>query len=231
MADEKADNPTETPLFRLIQEEWPEIEQEIKTVQVLEGDFLLYVLWALDSVKEGEKDFASKMWAKTYSSLRKHFITRNFTSPENDLEYLTAQVCAFTLYCTGLLIAGDTGNMAVYGDMVNGLEKHWPEVKTFKHKLSTHPAIPGLKEWLYAYMNNEVFYTVSDKMDWDTEIGCALPVLTTPAWANPNIGQVNIANFNNYPGATFVDNSTNTRNSNTNQNPKEQQYGQHRNIQ
>ena len=56
MADEKADNPTETPLFRFIKEEWPEIEQEIKTVQVLEGDFLLYVLWALDSVKEGEKD-------------------------------------------------------------------------------------------------------------------------------------------------------------------------------
>ena len=41
MADEKADNPTETPLFRFIKEEWPEIEQEIKTVQVLEGDFLL----------------------------------------------------------------------------------------------------------------------------------------------------------------------------------------------
>ena len=68
-------------------------------------------------------------------------------------------------------------------------------------------------------------------MDWDTETGCALPVLTTPEWANLNIGQVNIANFNNYLGAMFVDNSTNTRNSDTNRNPKEQQYGQHRNIQ
>lgn len=222
MADERADNPTETPLFRFIQEEWPEIEQEIKAVQVLEEDFLLYVLWALDSVKEGEKDFASKMWAKIYSSLRKHFITRNFTSPENDLEYLTAQVCAFTLYCTGLLIAGDTGNMAVYEEMVNSLEKHWPEVRAIKHKLSIHPAIPGLKEWLYTYMNNDVFYTVSDKMDWDTETGCALPAIITSGWANPSIGQLNIAEFHNHPGAMFVDNSTNTKQTDINQNPKEQ---------
>lgn len=222
MADGKADNPTETPLFRLIQEEWPEIEQEIKTVQVLEEDFLLYILWTLDSLKEGEKDFASRMWTKTYSALRKHFIARYFTSPENDLEYLAAQVCAYTLYCTGLLIAGDTENMAIYGAMVNGLEKHWPEVRAIKHKLSTHPAIPELKEWLYAYMNNDVFYTVSDKMDWDAETGCAMPAITTPAWANPNIGQLNIAEFHNHPGAMFVDNSTNTKQTDTNQNPKEQ---------
>ena len=61
MADGKADNPTETPLFLFIQQEWPEIEQEIKTVQVQEEDFLLYVLWALDSVKEGETNFVSQL--------------------------------------------------------------------------------------------------------------------------------------------------------------------------
>lgn len=211
MADGKADNPTETPLFLFIQQEWPEIEQEIKTVQVQEEDFLLYVLWALDSVKEGETNFVSQMWTKTYSALRKHLIARSFTSPENDLEYLTNSICAFTLYCIGILIAGDSENIALYGEIIHNLEKHWPAVRNIKHKISAHPATSGIKEWLCAYMNNDVFYTVSDKIDWDTETGCTLPAMTPPAWANPSIGQVNIENFNNYPGAMFVDKSTNTK--------------------
>lgn len=222
MADGKADNPTETPLFLFIQQEWPEIEQEIKTVQVQEEDFLLYVLWALDSVKEGETNFVSQMWTKTYSALRKHFIARSFTSPENDLEYLTNSICAFTLYCIGILIAGDSKNIALYGEIVHNLEKHWPAVRNIKYKISAHPATIGLKEWLYAYMNSDVFYTVSDKIDWDKDTGCELPSLTASTQAVTNIGQLNIANFNNYPGASFIDKSINMIQADSNNEPKEQ---------
>lgn len=221
MADGKADNPIVTPLFRFIQQEWPEIEQKIKTVQVQEEDFLLYVLWTLDSVKEREKDFASQMWSLTYSALRKHFIIKKYTSPGNDLEYLTNNICAFTLYSIGLLITEDNRNIAIYGEIAHNLEEHWPEVRAIKHKISAHPATPGIKEWLYAYMNNDIFYTVSDKIDWDKGIGCELPSLTMPAPAVTNIGQLNITNFNNHPGASFIDNSTNAIQADLNQNLKD----------
>lgn len=107
-------------------------------------------------------------------------------------------------------------------EIVNNLEKHWPAVRNIKYKISAHPATIGLKEWLYAYMNSDVFYTVSDQIDWDKDAGCELPSLTMPAPAITNIGQINITNFKNYPGASFIDKSTNIIQADSNKKPEEQ---------
>lgn len=200
----------ECALCRFISDVWPEFEEGINGVQVRDEDFALYLMWALDGVKSGDGDFVSKWRSRIYSALRSKTIECSFKSDKEDLEYITNLVCAFVLYCYGLVLKGNSDNQDVYCKLVGGLGEHWSDVRGLRESIEFDADATGLRNWLLAYMESDWFYTVSDKIEWADAPDAGLPAVCGRPGANVQV-QVNIDTFINERGAVYNDNSNNVQ--------------------
>ena len=58
----------------LVERNWPRWEQGIGAVQVQEEDFVLYLMWGLDLVREQDEGVNERLRDVVFSALRKKFI-------------------------------------------------------------------------------------------------------------------------------------------------------------
>ena len=56
MAGERENRILESPLYGFVKRGWRKWSQKIVSLQVRDEDFLLYLVWALDSVKQQDED-------------------------------------------------------------------------------------------------------------------------------------------------------------------------------
>ena len=61
---------------RLVERNWSRWEQGIGAVQVQEEDFVLYLMWGIDLVKEQDGDVNGRFRDMVFSALRKKFSKR-----------------------------------------------------------------------------------------------------------------------------------------------------------
>lgn len=111
----------ESPLHQFVQDGWPDWEQRITSMQVDVSEFLLYLVWTLDAVKEQFDGINRSLWKRVYAGVRQRSIKRQFSAPQVDLEYVTALTCACFLYCYGLTLTGSDVNRRIFSEIVNGL--------------------------------------------------------------------------------------------------------------
>ena len=119
MAGERENRILESPLYGFVKRGWLKWSQKIVSLQVRDEDFLLYLVWALDSVKQQDEDVNVQFRDVVFSSLRDKFILSKFTSNGEDLAYLTNLVCAATLACLGLGLKDSSENLRIFTDLVN----------------------------------------------------------------------------------------------------------------
>jgi hypothetical protein len=204
-----------SPLHQFVRDGWTDWEQGIESMQVEESEFLLYLVWALDAVKERSEGINRSLWKKLYDNIRQRAIKRHFNSPRTDLEYVTALTCACFLYCYGLILAESNVYREIHSEIISGLGEHWPAVRGIKRTVELTPLPKGLKAWMIDYMNWDGYSTVGEEMDWEEESMPSLPDLINVERGVTNV-QVTIDKFVNQSGATYNDNSRITINHNGN---------------
>lgn len=200
-----------SPLYSFVREGWLEWGQEIVSVQVREDDFLLYVLWGLDLIKQEGMDVCKNFRSRLYIGLRNHFLDCGYTPHQNDLDYISNLTSACCLYCYGLVLTDVYDASDVYSSLVNGFGKHWSNVKAQWDTIKPDMNTPDLKEWIIEYVKSEEYYTSGEKIEWLEEEPVNLPDIARITRGPVQIMQVNIGQFNNAPGATFTDKSLNVK--------------------
>lgn len=102
MAGERENRILESPLWLFVRTKWIEWEQKILSMQVDDSEFLLYLVWALDSIKEQDERTLRNFRGSVYGVIRKKSIERNFAAPKEDIDYVSNLVCACALFAMGL---------------------------------------------------------------------------------------------------------------------------------
>lgn len=208
MVEERKNELLSSPLYSFVERGWKKWSQEIIGVQVLEEDFLLYLLWSLDDIKEQKEGINDSLWDDVYGGLRKRFIIQEFKADKSDLNYLTNLVCAYALSCLGLAIKDSQNHQQIYSELVNGFGEHWKDIQQLKYSSNMDSQIDGLQNWMIEYFGNDDFYTLSDVIDWSDEMSRSLPARRIEdGIIQIENAQINIHTFNNETGATFNDNS------------------------
>lgn len=169
MAEEGKNKLLDSPLYAFVEKGWVNWSQEIVSVQADAEDFMLYLVWALDSIKEQSDGINSGLWEQVYNGLRNRFIESQFRSEKADIDYLTNLVCAAAMACIGLALTGSPDNQEIYSELVNGFEDHWKDVNKLKHSLEIDSCGQDLKAWLTDYMAGDFFYTYNDVIDWNND--------------------------------------------------------------
>lgn len=167
MAEERKNKLRESPLYAFVTKGWVKWSQKIVTLQAGEEDFLLYLVWALDTIKEQEDGINAGLRDRVYTGLRDHFIIRHFTSNKPDLDYLTNLVCAAALACFGLTLADSQENQKTYSELVSGFGEHWKDINDLKSSMDTNS--PDLKEWVLEYVESDDFYSYSNEIEWNND--------------------------------------------------------------
>lgn len=76
MAGERENRILESPLWLFVRTKWIEWEQKILSMQVDDSEFLLYLVWALDSIKEQDERTLRNFRGSVYGAIRKKSIER-----------------------------------------------------------------------------------------------------------------------------------------------------------
>ena len=152
-----------------VERNWPRWEQGIGAVQVQEEDFVLYLMWGLDLVREQDEGVNERLRDVVFSALRKKFIRSSFSSNGQDLAYMSDLVCAGVMYCYGLVLTESLGYMQVYDELLNGFGEDWKRIQDIKGRIVADDGL--LKEWMVEYMKSEKFYTTKDEIEWAAEGG------------------------------------------------------------
>lgn len=153
----------------LVERNWPRWEQGIGAVQVQEEDFVLYLMWGIDLVKEQDGDVNERFRDMVFSALRKKFIKSSFTSNGQDLRYLSDLVCAGVMYCYGLVLTESLRYLQVYDELLKGLGEDWKKIQEIKGRIVADDGL--IKEWMIEYMKSERFFTAKDEVEWAAEGG------------------------------------------------------------
>lgn len=202
-------NILESPVFEFIEDGWIDWVTGVKTSSVDETDVLLYLVWGLDTLKENDKNARVRYWNLVYTAIYRHLKERKVE--DDDIKYLTNLVCACTLHCVGLNLAGNYGMQDLYCEVTEGLGVNLSGVNWLKNKMAVDSGSSPLKEWVMDYMASDMFLTMSKATAWDDEKVDNLPNLVRGGVSMPavNLTQVNIGTLHNHPGATYNDNSVN----------------------
>lgn len=198
----------DSPLYGYVQTGWLEWQQGICSVQLQEEDFMLYLLWSLDQIKEKREAVAQKLRALVFKGVRDKFIESQFQSNQSDIEYVSNLVCACSLYCFGLVLTGNFENQDLYVDLLAGLGDHKDAVMGIHDKIEVEDKTE-LKEWMVGYMDCEQYYTSGERIAWLKEDGTAdlVPIQgLTGVRQQVNIHNY-IQNFTNESGAVYKDES------------------------
>ena len=209
MAGERENRILESPLWPLVRTRWIDWEQKILSMQVDDAELLLYLVWALDTIKAQDERTLRNFRGSVYGAIRKRSIERNFAAPKEDINYVSNLVCACCLFCFGLTLTESDDNRRVYSELVGGMVACWPAIRGIKNSIEIDGNTQVLKDWMVAYMKNDEYFTLSDVIEWDDGhtsvlsnfIGRRNQVL------NVTINN-NIEKFENQSGAVFNDNST-----------------------
>jgi len=169
MAEERKNKLLESPLYAFVTKGWVKWSQKIVSLQAGEADFLLYLVWALDTIKEQDDGINAELRDRVYAGLRDHFISRQFASNKPDLDYLTNLVCAAALACFGLTLTDSQENQKIYSELVYGFGEHWKDINDLKSGADMDTSAPELKEWAVAYMASDHFSTYNDVIDWNND--------------------------------------------------------------
>lgn len=194
-----------SPLHQFVQDGWPDWEQPITSMQVDEGEFLLYLVWMLDAIKEQSDGINCRLWKMLHSKIRQRALKLHFNYQQPDLDYVTNLTCACCLYCYGLTLTGSDVNGRIFSEIVNGMGERWPAVREIKREVERIPVSRGLKEWMTDYVNWEGYGTLGDEMDWKADEMMSLPGLLRD---NQGVTNIHIEKFVNQSGAVFNDIST-----------------------
>lgn len=198
-----------SPLYSFVREGWLEWGQKIVSVQVREEDFLLYVLWGVDLIKQEGMDVCKNFRSRLYMGLRNHFLDCGYTPHQNDLDYISNLTSACCLYCYGLVLTDVYDASDVYSSLVNGFEKHWSNVKAQWDTIKPDMNTQELKKWIVEYVKSEEYYTSGEKIAWLNEERTT-DLVSIPGVSNGK-QQVNIhtyiQNFTNEAGGVYKDES------------------------
>ena len=167
MAEERKNKLLESPLYAFVAKGWTKWSQEIVTLQAGKEDFLLYLVWTLDTIKDQEEGINTGLRDHMYAGLRDHFIKRQFASNKPDLDYLTNLVCAAALACFGLTLTDSQENQKIYSELVSGFGEHWKEIQELKSSMNA--SSPDLKEWAVEYVEGDDFNTYSNVIEWNND--------------------------------------------------------------
>lgn len=190
----------ESPLYHFIEKRWPKWEQMINKLEVEEKDFLLYLIWTLDSIKDPDFD-ASDFWSILHNELRKTGISRGYSAERDDNNYLTDLLYACGLYCVGSVLTSSIRNRDLYSKLVSGLDRHWAKVIELKNGIKDDDNTPALKLWLREYFDSDVYYTREGKIAWADDLDEGLPAVVgrsrTYTHVQLNVGQLYVEQMNN----------------------------------
>ena len=153
----------------LVARNWPRWEQGIGAVQVQEEDFVLYLMWGIDLVKEQSEGVNERLREMVFSALRRKFIKSSFSSNGQDLGYLSDLVCAGLMYCYGLVLTESLGYLQVYDELLKGFGGDWKKIQEIKGRIVADDGL--IKEWMIEYMKSERFFTAKDEVEWAAEGG------------------------------------------------------------
>ncbi len=167
MAEERNNKMLDSPLYSFVSKGWGKWSQKIVSVQADEEDFLLYLVWALDTIKEQSEGINTGLWEQVYNGLRNRFIKSQFRSDKVDIDYLTNLVCAAALACFGLALTDSPENQKIYSELVAGFGEHWREIQDLKASMDTNS--PDLKEWMVDYVESDDFYSYSNVIEWNND--------------------------------------------------------------
>ena len=156
MAEERKNKLLGSPVFAFVTKGWVKWSQKIVTLQAGEEDFLLYLVWALDTIKEQEDGTNACFYDTVYNALRNCFRASQFNTNKNDLDYLTDLVCAAALACFGLTLTDSQENQKIYSELVSGFGEHWKDINDLKSSMDTNS--PDLKDWVLEYVESDDFY-------------------------------------------------------------------------
>lgn len=169
MEEERKNELLESPLYEFVKKGWRKWSQKIVAVQAGDEDFLLFLVWTLDTIKAQDEGCNAELRDRVYNGLREHFRVRQFNTNADDLKYLTDLVCAAALACLGLTLSGSVTNPDIYSGIVKGLGEHWKGIEELKYRAAMDTGNPELKAWMAEYMAGEQFYTYSNAIEWDNE--------------------------------------------------------------
>ena len=167
MAEERKNKMLDSPLYSFVSKGWVKWSQKIVSLQAGEEDFLLYLVWVLDTIKEQDEGINAGLRDRVYVGLRDHFISRHFASNKPDLDYLTNLVCAAALACFGLTLTDSQEKQKIYSELVAGFGEHWREIQELKASMDM--SSPDLKEWVVDYVESDVFYSYSNVIEWNND--------------------------------------------------------------
>ena len=205
MAGERENRILESPLYEFVRMRWIEWEQRILSMQVNDSEFLLYLVWALDSIKEQDERVLLNFRGFVYGAIRKSSIERNFAAPKEDIDYVSNLVCACALFCYGLTLTESHDNRRVYSELVGGMVEYWPAIREIKNSIEIDENTQTLKDWIVEYMKDDDYFTLSDVIEWDDGRDSVSPDIIG---RRNQVINVTIEKFENQSGAVFNDNST-----------------------
>ncbi len=175
MSDSTRHTIQSTPFFDFLSAEWVSLSANVDSIEVEESDFVLYVLWVIDNLRDSCScpGLLKDPWAVVRKAIREHLRGQGYTNGKEDINYFTNAVCAYTLYCWGFVLtdaANDSqNNQKSFMTFEHNLGEHWNDVKGFLNSIQRESPI-GLRNWMISYVNDEFFYTVSGEVGWDTDI-------------------------------------------------------------
>ncbi|MCM1502051.1 MAG: hypothetical protein NC115_05220 [Bacteroidales bacterium] len=156
----------DSPLYALVERNWTRWEQGISAVQVQDEDFLLYLVWGLDLIKEQDGDVNRRFRDIVFSAIRGHFIRCGYASNRDDVAYLADLVSAGCMFCYGLVLTESLRYLNVYDELLKGLGEDWKRINEIKRGIEDEGVCQMVKEWMIGYMNSDKYYTEKDEIKW-----------------------------------------------------------------
>ena len=174
MSDSTTDKIQDSPFYNFLTGEWVSLSAKLDSIEVEETDFVLYVLWVIDSLRDSDSrpGLLKDPWAVVRMVIREHLRAQGYTKGKEDIDYLTDAVCGHALYCWGFVLtdaANDSQtNRESFMVFEHNLGVHWKNVQGLLNSIKCESA-SELRQWMISYVNGELFYTVSDVAKWNDD--------------------------------------------------------------
>lgn len=201
---------SKSPFCDFLSRKWSECANNLDSIQIEFGDFVLYNLWIIDTLRDScnQGQFLKDPWNNARIAIRTHMQEKGYKNGKEDIDLLTKTVCAHSLFCWSLVLSNDLkdsiANREAYISFIHNLQTRWKEIGGIMNSLQyENPS--ELRMWMISYVNSNFFCTVSGKIEWDVETTGILPTSTTTAQQQPVNINIAIDRFIN--NGTFTDNS------------------------
>ncbi len=196
-----------TPIWEFVQDKWIDWVPSFTNSKIEEDEFLLLLMWGIDSLKMYDENIYSQYRQKVFRHLRARLIKVNDSL--DDIEFTTNLICACSLYCFGLTLIDYRENQEIFCKVISGLDKtDWQNIKEIKDKINSDSGTQHLKEWMLEYITSEEYYTYSDEIEWSDESMQILPAVPNVGLATVKIETARIETLVNQSGGNIIDGST-----------------------